>query len=599
MYTIDTEWDPDGKFLCGSYYGAPAGCKPVMTFIEKGVPYNGPTYIDDVAYYFVAPRDIGLMERFVKFREYRDLSVLIKIHNNISTFDDAAYGFGLKDLVAEYCRTPKGKPVLMKYKQVDFTAMKVSPRLRKHNKEDSKCTWLLADYFLKIVTPEELRVAARMEERNKSWRAIAMQCIHYDVEWQASLIEPANMHKRLEAKGIDFFILIDGKLHIKRKKFQDWLHLHKIAVPSAVSKVKYAKDGLLLQMHYGEFAELGRSAREPEVREWCSLIHLALRSHVAQTGDVRFAKNIIHPTEICCAQSSGRVTHIGCPITAGILFRMAVVPPPGMKILSLDIKSQEVVLAALFSEDKALQEACLRDVYSALAAGFNSTEYVKLDKKDPYRTFVKNIVLPWLYGVGDKKLAERMHCEVAYTHMLLDRLDRMFPDFYWWKQEVLAATVTEGIAITAIDKYPLQIVGDDFNPKQVVNHCIQGTGCDMLRIWVDKLVEMGYPPIATLHDGCYVYVSLDFDENILIDASEQVLNERLPLWIKPDGERASWKVECSTYHGHLMEKGEDYCRLIASLRGGMCWKQVMMQEPKEDWFDAIREVYDKCQALNT
>lgn len=554
FYAIDTEWDPNGNFLCGSIAG-----EKEFYYIERGKPHKCPPKLEGTAFYFVAPRDIKFISQFCKFDEYLDLAVLIRIHQNYSSYDKSMRGRGLKELVHDYCNKT------MKYKNVNFDTKYVTQELRLHNKEDSRCTYLLAKYFMSQVSDEDLAIARRMEVRNKSWMAINEQCVHYDVEWQNSMIKPEILVPRLEANGIDFFRIKDGKLHIKRNPFQEWLKKYHIPVPMEVSTASYANEGLLRTMHWKEFEQLGRTALDPEIREKCNLVHLALRAHTAQTGEARFNKKVLHPQEVVCAQASGRVSHLACPITAGVLFRMAVIPPEGYKTLSLDIKSQEVVLAAQFSQDFALQKACEEDVYSYLAAVFTGQPYRKLDKKDSFRNFVKNIVLPWIYGVAAGKLAQTMNCELAYAKLVLDRLDRAFPDFWRWKGEVLRACVTQGRALTLLDRYPLKIEGDDYNPRQVINHTIQGTGCDMLRIWVDTLVEMGYPPFATLHDGVYIYVPKDFDPSILVEASENAFNKAIPLTGIPSFK--SWTVECSEYVGHLMEKGDDYWKLVSNLTG--------------------------------
>ena len=566
-YAIDTEWDPNGEFLCGSIAGGKE-----FYYIEKGKSYEGPSHLEGTAFYFVAPRDIKFIGKFCTFDEYLDLAVLIKVHQNISSHDKSMRGRGLKDLVAQYCNYQ------MKFKNVNFNTMHVTKELRAHNKEDSKCTYKLATYFMSRVSEEDLQVARHMEVRNASWMSINEQCIYYDLEWQNGMIKPEIMVPRLEANGIDFFTISKGKLHIKRKPFQNWLMRNHIPVPMEVSNAPYAASGLLRTMHWQEFEQLSRTAIDPIIREKCNLVHLALRAHTAQSGEARFNQKIIHPQEVVCAQASGRVSHLGCPITAGVLFRMAVIPPPGYKTLSLDIKSQEVMLAAYFSQDKALQEACTEDVYSYLACIFTGEPYRKLDKKDSFRTFVKNIVLPWLYGVAAGKLAQTMNCELAYAKLVLDRLDRAFPDFWRWKGEVLRACVTSGKALTLLDRYPLKIEGEDYNPRQVVNHTIQGTGCDMLRVWVDALVKAGHPPFATLHDGVYIYVPKGFNETLLVKISEDALNMAIPL--SGISSFNSWTVEISAYHGHLMEKGDDYWKLVSNLTGKSI-EELKACEPKQ------------------
>ena len=126
-YAIDAEWNPKGEFLCGSIAG-----DGEFYYIETGKPYKGPTHLEGLAFYFVAPRDIKFISEFCKFDEYLDLSVLIKVHKNISSHDKSMRGQGLKDLVARHCN------YTMKFKNVNFNTYYVTQELRAHNKEDSK-----------------------------------------------------------------------------------------------------------------------------------------------------------------------------------------------------------------------------------------------------------------------------------------------------------------------------------------------------------------------------------------------------------------------------------------------------------------------------
>ena len=587
MYAIDAEWNPNGEFLCGSMYDGE------KTTFFKGNPPAEPQYIDDIAFYFVSPRDINLLKPFVVFREYLDLAVLIKVYTNYSMdkyltelerkakfphLRDAPAPAklgqkGLKELVRFYLGTE------MKYADnVDYKSMYVSEKLRLHNREDSRMCRKLAKFILSIVSPSDLATAKRLQVLNEPWQAIAEQCVHYDLEWEETLVNPENMVARLKAKGIDFFVLGDEKpkkkMHIKRREFQAFLEKHKVPVSKKVSNAPYAKDGLLSHMQWEEFEDIGRVHADEKMREMCSLIHIALRSHTAGTGEARFGSHILHPLEVVCAQSSGRVSHINCPITAGVIFRMGVVPPPGYKTLSLDIKSQEVMLAAEFSGDTALQEHCMQDVYSHLYATLNGTPYVKLAKTDSNRVRMKEVVLPWLYGVGYKSLAKSLKVSEEFAKIILDRLSRAYPKFWEWKQALVHTCMGSTQAETLLHRYPLKI-DDRVHELQVINHTIQGTGCDMLRVWVKALVDNNLTPFATLHDGCYVYVPKDFDNQKIVDISQRALNEAIPLSFD------TWTVECVEFKGHLVEKGDDYWRLVEALSG----QSVSELKAKEALYD--------------
>lgn len=570
MYAIDTEWNIEtGEFLCGTVYG---GTKDTTFFIERGKETKCPRYIDDVAVYYLSPRDITLLEPYVKFREYFNLATLISIRENYSTYRDKHKGgVGLEAEVKRYLG------VKMEFKKMAFGTY-VTRLLRQHNIEDTKRTYDLAEFLLRNTPEAEILCTKRMEVLNQPWKKMAEQVIHYDLEWQNGLINPQNLLKTSERLGVDFFKVPEpphkraGKLCIDRRKFQDFLKREGLPVTTQTSNASYSDGGILWGMHWKEFEQIGRTAREDRVRDLCNFIHTALRCHTAQTGEARFNSKVIRPLEIVCAQSSGRVSHKACPISAGVLFRMAVIPPPGYKTLVLDIKSQEVVLAALFSGDKALQAACKDDVYSAMYSQINGKPYEKLGKTDPRRIQTKEITLPFLYGVGANTLGRTMACELAYAKSLLFQLDRAYPDFYAFKQNVIACGVECHRLYTGLDQYPLKIVNrkvhingvdyeDTYNPRQVVNHTIQGTGADMLRHWVKMLDDMGYLPFATLHDGLYIYVPSDFDSNILVKASQDLFNELLPLW-----EGQSWVVEMAEFRGHLFEKGDDYYKLVALLK---------------------------------
>jgi hypothetical protein len=546
MYAIDFEWSPDRKPLFGYMYGGKGTGAEILKLKDK--------YVDDLAVYFVSPMDKVFSYPHVRFREYLDLSVALNIHENISTYEKTnPFNRSLERRVRKYL----GRD--MPHKKINFSEqVNCTAHLRAHCREDARATYDLA-CFLEQMDPDALDRARCLEIRNRPWEDIARQHIVYDLEWQNALIDPPTLHRRLTEKGLDFFVLNNGKLGIKRNPFQKFLRDHNIPVDTTISPAPYAQDGVLYQMHWKQFENLGRSAFEPETRELCSLIHIALRCHTAQTGESRFNRHELYPLEICCAQSSGRVTHKACPITAGVIFRMGVIPPVGMKTVSLDVKSQEVVLAAHFSEDKGLQTACREDVYSYLWSVLMDTPYIKLEKTDANRKLAKEIVLPWLYGVGHVTLAWRLNVEPAFSRVIMDRLARAFPAFEEWKGAVLREAYTRGHVVTLLDRFPLKVKKDS-NPRQAINHVVQGTSADLLRAWCAALVDAGYPPVATLHDGVYLYVPADLDKQELITLSQAALNTALPAF-------QSWIVEAEEFRGHLMEKGDDYWRVLAALTG--------------------------------
>jgi len=92
---------------------------------------------------------------------------------------------------------------------------------------------------------------------------------------------------------------------------------------------------------------------------------------------------------------------------------------------------------------------------------------------------------------------------------------------------------------------------------------------------VKALVDNNLTPFATLHDGCYVYVPKDFDNQKIVDISQRALNEAIPLSFD------TWTVECVEFKGHLVEKGDDYWRLVEALSG----QSVSELKAKEALYD--------------
>jgi len=118
----------------------------------------------------------------------------------------------------------------------------------------------------------------------------------------------------------------------------------------------------------------------------------------------------------------------------GGLVRAAVVPRPGHKFVIGDFDHSQLRLAAGLSEDQALTDVFRdeqRDIYEEVGRW--------VGKPGDTRSLGKAVVLPTLFGAGDRRIAEKAHLgghgiPRSRAKKLLERWKSEFPSLRSWQE---------------------------------------------------------------------------------------------------------------------------------------------------------------------
>lgn len=182
---------------------------------------------------------------------------------------------------------------------------------------------------------------------------------------------------------------------------------------------------------------------------------------------------------------------------------------PGRAMCGIDYSSQEFLIAAVLSQDKAMMEAYASgDVYLAFAKA------AKLAPRDAtkqshakVRDLCKALVLGISYDMSPRGLAPRLASisgEVVTEETAASYIDTFF-DIYGsyeeWKRETLREYRDAG-RLELPDGWPMH--GDNDNERSVGNFPIQGHGAVIMREAVRRAQDRGLAVVFTLHDAIYI-----------------------------------------------------------------------------------------------
>jgi DNA polymerase I-like protein with 3'-5' exonuclease and polymerase domains len=185
--------------------------------------------------------------------------------------------------------------------------------------------------------------------------------------------------------------------------------------------------------------------------------------------------------------------------------RNFIEPKPGFVIASADFVSQEFLISAIVSQDKAMMDAYASgDVYLAFAKAAKLVpESATKESHKKERDIAKQLVLGISYDMSARGLAPRLsaHGE-SYTEdkaqELIDLFFETYSDFADWKLETIEDYKEDGCL-----KLPSGWVmwGDNPNFRSVGNFPIQGLGSDILREAVMYCQADSMKVIYTVHDS--------------------------------------------------------------------------------------------------
>lgn len=209
--------------------------------------------------------------------------------------------------------------------------------------------------------------------------------------------------------------------------------------------------------------------------------------------------------------------------------------PEGKAICGIDYSSQEFLISAIMSQDKAMMAAYASgDVYTAFGKDANiipKDGNKHTHKKE--RDFCKALVLGMSYDMTYKGMAPRLSREAKRTvtddeaQKYIDLFYNTYSDFEDWKAEVQEEYRDTRKLQLADDWYMWR---DNDNFRSVGNFPVQGAGAVIMREAVKLAQKHGLDVIYTLHDAIYIeYQSYEFDsvellKKVMIVAFDKVMS---------------------------------------------------------------------------
>jgi DNA polymerase-1 len=187
-----------------------------------------------------------------------------------------------------------------------------------------------------------------------------------------------------------------------------------------------------------------------------------------------------------------------------VWLRGLIRPTEGQALAYIDWSSQEIVIAAALSGDKALLEAVRSgDPYLRFAklAGLAPAEATKESHKE-IRDLCKTCMLGTNYGMGAHSLALRTGSSLLEAEHLLRSLARTFPMFWEWAEYTADAGQLTGQLATVFG-WPLHVTATT-RPTTLRNFPMQANAAEMLRIACCLTTEAGVTVCAPVHDALLV-----------------------------------------------------------------------------------------------
>jgi DNA polymerase-1 len=202
--------------------------------------------------------------------------------------------------------------------------------------------------------------------------------------------------------------------------------------------------------------------------------------------------------------ATGRNAHAKSPYNTSAAMRSFMLFPPGTTGANLDWRTQEVGIAAVWSDDRQLKEDYLSgDIYHALAlmCGLtNETNYKKWKNDDPAtRDRMKKLQLAISYGMGVPSLARGLGKHPLIASEILDRHKRRYPRFWEWRANMVRVAMLDR-RIESRFGWPLRITTSP-NERTLFNFPMQSGGSEMLRWAAVRLCDAGIVPIMLIHDA--------------------------------------------------------------------------------------------------
>jgi hypothetical protein len=194
--------------------------------------------------------------------------------------------------------------------------------------------------------------------------------------------------------------------------------------------------------------------------------------------------------------------------------------PPGYALASADFASQEFLVAAIISQDKAMMEAYASgDPY--LDFGKRAFLIPPDGTKESHRMMrevCKTCVLGMSYLMSAKGLAPRLtqamgrEVTTEQAEELIKAFDTAFPNYAQWRMDIRNTYATDKCLVLS-DGWTMWADNDNF--RSVANFPVQGEGAVILREAVARLQDSKINVIATVHDSVVIQFKSENTDKVL------------------------------------------------------------------------------------
>jgi DNA polymerase I len=280
----------------------------------------------------------------------------------------------------------------------------------------------------------------------------------------------------------------------KAERFEKWLAEHGIGWPRTATG--------RLQLDQDTFRDIAK--RYPQLEPLKELRHTL--------SDLRLEKLAVGPDgrNRTLLSAFGAKTGRNTPSANRFVFgpstwiRGLIKPPEGSAIAYMDWSSQEIWIAAKFSEDPAMLQAVLSgDPYLTFAkmAGLAPPGATR-QTHEPVRAMCKILMLGTNYGMQAPSLAYRAGISLIEADGLLRRLASVFRVYSEWAERTVDVAQLKG-RLSTVFGWTLR-VGQGARPTSLRNFPVQANGAEMLRLACCLATERGIRVCAPVHDALLV-----------------------------------------------------------------------------------------------
>jgi DNA polymerase I len=222
--------------------------------------------------------------------------------------------------------------------------------------------------------------------------------------------------------------------------------------------------------------------------------------------------------------ATGRNAHRGSLFNVHAGMRSFMRWPEDRIGVYLDWRSQEVGIAAAFSNDAALIRDYLGgDIYYSLAklCGLvNGLDVKRWKATQPeQRQRMKPLQLGINYGMGVPSLARGLDRHPLIASGIIEQHKRTYPQFWAWRENEATNAMLARV-IRSEFGWPLRITTSP-NKRTLYNFPMQSGGADMLRLAAVWLCEAGLVPSMLVHDG----ILLEVESREQIDQAIEIMRK--------------------------------------------------------------------------